>query len=61
MKWGVIFHFSFMSMWATDDKKLSGNILKWDTREEAEEYGRRNCGPNFHETREIKSDFSNKG
>jgi hypothetical protein len=53
-KWGIIFHFSFASLWATEDKSISGKILKWDTREEAEEYGGNNCGLNFFEAREIK-------
>ena len=53
-KWGILFTFSFGSVWATKDKEIKGEKLTWNTREEAENWARHNCGPNFYEAVELE-------
>jgi hypothetical protein len=59
-KYGIIFHFSFGAFWGTEDRKMKGKILKWDTMEEANRYGQNNCGLNFYEAREIPNDVNDE-
>lgn len=52
-KWKVLFYFGFAILPATKDKVVGGEILLWDTREEAERWARINCGPVCFEAVEV--------
>ena len=52
--WGIYFYFSFAILPATKDKVVGGEVLTWNTREEAEAWAGMNCGPVCFEAFEIK-------
>jgi len=51
--WGIRLIFSFATIIATEDKEVNGKPLRFKTREEAENWARRNSGKALYEAFEF--------